>query len=179
MTDGFTMIKDYLAWKYQDPSLALVYGIVVRFSDMGKKVACYASINTLAERIVYSPALVTKKLKILEAEGYLIDLDSRSIKSSHRRIVTTKLEREEEEYFKFIEKYFKDKDGIKDYYLCFDAFAKENELEPYISLIERVKKPRGRKGYFSRSSSIIDDSIINDRCSNHQPLIILSSTISK
>ena len=60
--DAFTMARDYLAWKYQDNSLALVYGIIERFTRMGKVRECFASVETLAKRIVCSPSTVNNKM---------------------------------------------------------------------------------------------------------------------
>lgn len=163
--NGFTPVSDYLAWKYKDNQLAMVYGAVERFAAMGKTDYCNASVETLAERAVCSTATVKNKLLILERDGYLVDLSPRGDKNSHRRIVTDKLGKEERMFWAFADAYLEDK-AIKDYYEAFTAFAERMNLEPFITIVNAPKKSRGiKKGQkIVRNGQPLSDAPLSENC---------------
>lgn len=145
LQSGFTMASDFLAWKYQDIDYALIYGKIFRFTQVGKDSVCTATVQTLADELLLSKTLVDAKLKKLEEDGYILDLDAKLKNLYHRRVLTDKLEREESAFWAF-ESEFSKTQRTRSFLTAFIAYARVNSIQPCFSIIDKPKVARGRNG---------------------------------
>jgi DNA-binding MarR family transcriptional regulator len=70
---GFTPLFDVLVEKYSDPITPLVFGKAWRFCQMADGV-CKASLSTIGEELGLDESTISRHLKILVTDGYLLDL---------------------------------------------------------------------------------------------------------
>ena len=181
--NGFTMVSDYLAWKYQDYVLAEVYAKIERFCSLGKDRICDASIETLREELVIkTDRTVKERIDLLKKDGYIIDSTSNLVNRTHHRTVTEKLQKEESEFQEWAEEYREERirqgSKLPSYYDCFQEYANQQKISSYLSKISEPKKPRGKNGGRKKKSEIkLDYSVINERITSNQPLISQYSTI--
>jgi DNA-binding Lrp family transcriptional regulator len=121
--NGFTMVSDYLVWKYNDHTLALVYGKIERFCKLGVNNRCEASIETFEKELGIWNNTIIKRIKFLEKEGYVVDRDPGLKNKTHARTITGKLAAEEESFQEWAEEYRQTQlaGGAKlsSYYDCF------------------------------------------------------------
>ncbi|MBK9925419.1 MAG: hypothetical protein IPP66_09015 [Anaerolineales bacterium] len=148
--NGFTLVSDYLAWKYQDYFLAVVYAKIERFCSLGNDRICDASIETFMQELVAKKGKINSRIELLVSEEYVIDSTPDLVNRSHNRTVTEKLQKEEDDFHAWAESYRKEevdkRKKLPSYYDSFVVYASQNNIESFLSRISKPKKARGKKG---------------------------------
>jgi hypothetical protein len=148
--NGFTMVSDYLAWKYQDYLLAVIYAKIERFCNLGGDKICDAAIETFEQELVVSDTAINPRIDLLVSEGYVIDSTPDLVNRSHNRTVTDKLQKEENDFHEWAESYRREEiekgNKLPSYFDCFVVYANLNEIDSFLSAVNKPKKARGRNG---------------------------------
>jgi predicted transcriptional regulator len=136
--NGFTMVSDFLTWKYSDRALADVFGKIKRFALMGNDNLCKATRSTIAEELGYTEKTVKAKKDLLISEGYLVSRTKEGLRN-HAQIlaITDKLDTEETAFWEYAEeirnKQTENSEIKESYYSLFMKYATENKIEPFYS----------------------------------------------
>src|SRR5690349_21331410 len=146
--NGFTMVSDYLAWKYQDYELAVIYAKIERFCSLGNDRICDAAIETFEQELVASDSKINPRIDLLVQEGYIIDSTPDLVNRSHNRTITEKLQDEETVFHEWADSHRKEEvekgNKLPSYYDSFVAYAELNNIESFLSKMHKPKKARGR-----------------------------------
>jgi hypothetical protein len=146
----YPLYSDYLAWKYQDYFLAVVYAKIERFCSLGNDRICDACIETFMQELVAKEGKINSRIDLLVKEEYVIDSTPDLVNRSHNRTVTEKLQKEEDDFHAWAESYRKEevekRNKLPSYYDSFVVYANQNNIESFLSRISKPKKARGKKG---------------------------------